>query len=509
MTKVRNRWLRPRDGNGPAGPPDGAGQIPGRGDRITPTELDVCLRACAVHSGKLVASLDRRRTELAEKLRLVLAAHATDAGESAPAAPATTPLIRRAAKKVVAGGTGPLSGELLDALLAAGNKALECGYDDELRLSLLISDAVLTQRKNSRAGWRLRARTLEAMGDEPATIAAYERYLALTEEDGFGVAPRIAGLRTGGEKQDEILRLLERGCPQAAVYADGPATDIWAEGVELHGAGDGAGAEARLIGALLAMRGDGSPVTDLQVSIGQYLDLRLAGGGAVEETRQLAALYGEMRLGRQRGPVPDPTFGDVRWLTLGEFRNQIAGKSICLIANSQSVGRGSLGAEIDAYDLVVRFNSYKIDAAATGRRTDIHTSIHKHGFNWDQKVTTRLIFGGLANDWKNSLRNRLVPGAQTYVNDESLRWPLRNIGRVGNDEWPAIPTSGFNMLWLLDFLDVSPKLDLIGFDFYESGAYRLKEAMRMPITSVHEYTSEKAWVMERAQSVTDTRISLR
>lgn len=65
------------------------------------------------------------------------------------------------------------------------------------------------------------------------------------------------------------------------------------------------------------------------------------------------------------------------------------------------------------------------------------------------------------------------------------------------------------MLWLLDYLDVSSQLDLIGFDFYESGAYRLPAAMKMPITSVHEYTSEKAWVMERAQSVTDMRISLR
>ncbi|MFE3248572.1 hypothetical protein [Streptomyces sp. NPDC059209] len=507
MTKVRNRWLRPRDGDGPAGPPDGAGQIPGRGDRITPTELDVCLRACAVHSGKMVGSLARRRAELAERLRAVLATHASGTVESAPAPAA--PLLRRVAKNVVTGPTGSLTPELLDALLAAGNKALECGYDDERKLALLISDAVLTQRKNSRAGWRLRARTLEAMGDEPAAIAAYERYLTLTEDDGFGVAPRIVGLRTAGEKQDELLRLLEDGCPQAAAYEEGRATDIWADGVARYESGDRAGAEPLLIGALLAMRGEGSPVTDLQVSIGQYLDLRLAAGGPVGEARELAALYGDMRRGRLRGLVPDPTFGDVQWLTLGEFRNQIAGKSICLIANSQRVGRSSMGAEIDAYDLVVRFNSYRIDAPATGRKTDIHTTIHKHGFNWDQKVTTRLVFGGLSHDWKNSLRNRLVPGAQTYVNDESLRWPLRNIGRVGNDEWSAIPTSGFNMLWLLDFLDVSPKLDLIGFDFYESGAYRVKEAMRMPITSVHEYTSEKAWVMQRAQSVTDMRISLR
>ena len=102
-----------------------------------------------------------------------------------------------------------------------------------------------------------------------------------------------------------------------------------------------------------------------------------------------------------------------------------------------------------------------------------------------------------------------MPGAQRYLGDDSLRWPLRNIGRVGPDAWPSIPTTGFNMLWLLDFLDVSPKLDLFGFDFYESGAYRIKEAMRQPITSVHEYRGEKSWVMERATSVTETRISLR
>lgn len=263
---------------------------------------------------------------------------------------------------------------------------------------------------------------------------------------------------------------------------------------------------------------------EIQEALAQYLGLALevsgaagsggstrgsAGTGDLALLTDLIALYAEQRRSRMRGPIADPTFGGVEWTTLGEFRNRIAGKSICLIANSQRVGTGSMGAEIDAYDLVVRFNSYKIDPSATGKRTDIHATIHKHGFNWDQKVHTRLVFGGTSGDWKYSLRNRLVPGAQQYLGDESLRWPLRDIGKVGVDVWPAIPTSGFNMLWLLDYLDVSTQLDLIGFDFYESGAYRLPAAMKMPITSVHEYTSEKAWVMERAQSVTDMRIRLR
>ncbi|MFD5098962.1 hypothetical protein [Streptomyces albidochromogenes] len=516
MTKARNRWPRPRDGENPTGAPDGrvSSHVPPAGNKgingINPTGLDECLRACAVHSGKLVATLDRRRTELAEKLRQLLATQAmAQATAPASAASGATALIRRATK-APAGPADELSGELLDALLAVGSKALECGYDDELRLALLISDTVLTRRRNSRAGWRLRARTLEAVGDEPATVEAYARYLALTDDDGFGVAPRIAGMREGGRRQDELLRLLERECPGAAAYRAGPATDVWAEGLALHARGSLEQAEPRLVGALLAMERENSPVQDIQAAVSQYLDLRIeANGGRAAELRELVTLYAEQRRNRMRGPVADPTFGGVDWISLGEFRNQIAGRSICLIANSQRVGRSSLGAEIDAYDLVVRFNSYKIDAAATGSRTDIHATIHKHGFNWDQPVMTRLVFGGVSGDWKHSLRNRLVPGAQRYLGDESLRWPLRNIGKVGTDVWSSIPTSGFNMLWLLDFLDVSPTLDLIGFDFYESGAYRLQEAMRMPITSVHEYTSEKAWVMERAQSVSDMRISLR
>lgn len=474
-------------------------------------ELDDCLRACAVHSGKLVGSLDRRRVELAEQLRKLLVVWGTmGTAATAPAASGgATALLRRAVKGTAAP-AGGIPAELLDALLAVANKALECGYDDELNLALVISDTVLAQRRNSRAGWRLRARLLEAVGDETEALQAYEKYLELTDDDGFGVDARIAGLRLAGEKERELLALLRRQVPRAEEFTRRPATGVWAEGLAAHAVGDWTEAEPRLVGALLHLAAEDAPVADRQELLSQYLDLRTAVPGVdLAALTEALALYAEQRRARMRGPVPDPTIGGVRWISLGEFRNQIAGRSICLIANSGRVSTSSLGAEIDAYDLVVRFNSYRIDPAHTGSRTDIHATIHKHGFNWDQQVTTRVVFSGVSGDWKHSLRNRLVPGAQTHLGDESLRWPVRNIGRLGTDVWPGIPTTGFNMLWLLDFLDVSPRLDLIGFDFYESGAYRVPEAMKMPITSVHEYTSEKEWVMQRAQSVTDMRISLR
>lgn len=165
-------------------------------------ELDECLRACAAHSGKVVGSVDRRRVELGEQLRKLLVVWGTTA-TAAPATPApsgATALLKRAVKGAPSPSSAGIPAELLDALLAVANKALECGYDDELNLALIISDTVLAQRKNSRAGWRLRARLLEVLGEEAEALEAYERYLDLTDDDGFGVRARIAGLRIAGRR---------------------------------------------------------------------------------------------------------------------------------------------------------------------------------------------------------------------------------------------------------------------------------------------------------------------
>ncbi|MGW2745361.1 hypothetical protein [Streptomyces sp. NPDC001450] len=57
-------------------------------------------------------------------------------------------------------------------------------------------------------------------------VQAYERYLELTDEDGFGVAARITGLRRAAERERELLALLQRQCPRATDFARGPATDV-------------------------------------------------------------------------------------------------------------------------------------------------------------------------------------------------------------------------------------------------------------------------------------------
>ncbi|MFF7213167.1 hypothetical protein ACFZAU_21920 [Streptomyces sp. NPDC008238] len=467
---------------------------------IASVSVAECVRSCAVHGGKLVKNLDPKKGQLAEAIRELLAQYAaamTDPGDAA----------------AITGGksTWPKSNpELFDALLEVGNKAVDVRGADELRLATRITEVVLGVRKQSRAGWRLRARLMDALGDDAATIAAYERFLALTPKDDLNIAGRITKLRESGERLAETLDLLQQETPGAGEFTGVPDTDLWAEGLALKDAGDWERAEPRLVAALVAMAEQERPAPSVRAALTDYVSLRLERDrGRLAGSTQLLKLYADDRRLRDLDPIADPGLTGSEMVGLSDFRNLIAGKTICLVANSQRVANGTMGQEIDAYDLVVRFNSYRIEAPATGARTDIHATIHMHNFNWDKKVETRLVFGGIHHQWRNSLRRRLVPGAQRYVGDRTLRWPVREIGRIDEDAMPSIPTSGFNMLWLLDFLDVNPKIDLIGFDFYDTGAYRLQEAMKLPIASAHGYSDEKDWVMARAQDVTEMRISLR
>jgi hypothetical protein len=139
----------------------------------------------------------------------------------------------------------------------------------------------------------------------------------------------------------------------------------------------------------------------------------------------------------------------------------------------------------------------------------VHAAIHLHNFNWSVPVDVRLIFSGSLPAWRQSINKYVDPEAQTYLGDPTLRWPVRGANLLGETDVVDVPTSGFNLMRLVDFLDVSTKIDLIGFDFNASGAYRLDSAMSLPVARVHDYSAERDWVMKNATEVGDLVISLR
>ncbi|WP_052398231.1 glycosyltransferase family 29 protein [Streptomyces sp. NRRL F-5123] len=364
-------------------------------------------------------------------------------------------------------------GDLTDALLGLGSAALRAGRP---ALALTAADAVLARRKGSRAAWQLRGRALEAAGDLGGAVTAFEGYLEHTPAGSPGAADaaaRLAALRSARRWRSDVLRALD-GTDSADVtaLADGP-------------------------------------LDAFEAALTAHLDTRLAAAGP-EETARLApavALYADRRRARLRPPLPDPLFGGTARLRIGEFRNLVAGRSVALVANSESLAETSLGAEIDAYDLVLRFTSFRLDPEATGRRTDIHVTDHRSPYNWDVPVTARLVLADKPADWRHALRERMVPGAQHFTGDDSLRRPLRGVGGLDAGTWPAGLTCGFEAVWLLDFLDVNPRLDLFGFDFFTTGPFRLAEA---PATATpSDYTREREWILARAQHVRGPVISLR
>jgi hypothetical protein len=419
--------------------------------------------------------------------------------------------------------------QLQDRFMSVGKRAL--GTQPEI--SLRIADAVLAARPNSRAAWRLRALALEELGELSDAIDAHEAYLSRITSDTIGAGQNVVQLRRRLAATRELADALgaelagaEAGSPTAGtVDLTGPADltgdltddltdtgpeELWDAGFRLEHSGDWPAAKARYVAATRLLVTEGAAPRVVVSAVDQ-----LAAKTAHHEHDHISDSLPLLTSLATYGRAGDTALMDADAATgldvigIGDFRNLVAGRSICLVANSERVAKGRWGRRIDEYDLVVRFNSYAIDPAATGRRTDIHATIHLHDFNWDKKVAIRLVFSGSQNAWLRSLKQRLVPGAQDHVGDGSLRWPVRDARYVDDQEIPGIPTSGFNMLRLLDHLDVNPVIDLVGFDFYETGPYRLKEAMGLAVSPQHAYQYEKAWVLTHATSSDEMRISLR
>ncbi|MDT0343518.1 tetratricopeptide repeat protein [Streptomyces litchfieldiae] len=397
----------------------------------------------------------QREEALAESVRLC-AAYLAELGEKPDAgrmrlASAIGALVTARAD----GATDPF-----DALLRTGNRALEAGGEPELRLALALADAAVAVRERSQGAWRLRGLVADALGRPDEALTAYERHLALRQDtvDGGEIAVRADTLKEIRACVDEAAGLFPRHTALRDARAQGPDR-IRA-------------AFTALIRAGLDDPGPGDPAV-----------------------RRLADLYATYRRLTAEGRMADPLLGGDAPVGVGPFRNLIAGRTVCLVADADQVAAAGLGEEIDGYDLVFRCDSYRSDPRGTGRRTDVHAvtlpgKAPWEGPRWIQPTAVRLVFGGSADAWRRALRRRLVPGTQRHIGDASLRRPVADPALMGESGWDKGVTTAFAVLRLLDFLDVSPRIDLIGFGL----PGRLRPA-------------EHAWVMAHARNADSTEAS--
>ncbi|MBR7673775.1 hypothetical protein KDA82_12255, partial [Streptomyces daliensis] len=238
----------------------------------------------------------------------------------------------------------PVEDRLLEALLQSGSSALEVGGERELALAVDLADAALGLRARSRGAWRLRARALESLGRGEQAVGAYERYLELADGD----SARAATLRLG--------TLRER-------------RDCLAEAVRLVGGGAGAGADsgadtgAAVVGerdrAFTGAVADEAPPDRVRAAFTACVSARLHEHGASEPAvRRLSALYGTYCRLTEQDRMADPLLGGGEPLGVGDLRNLIAGRTVCVVSNAARVAASGMGDEIDAYGVVVRIDAF-------------------------------------------------------------------------------------------------------------------------------------------------------
>jgi hypothetical protein len=391
------------------------------------------------------------------------------AAQGTGAAVATPPQVRltRAIGAFATSLDSP-SADPFDALLQVGERALEAGGERGLGLALGLAESATRIRERSKGAWRLRGLALDGLGRGDEALRCYERYATLL--DNGGPAPEVA------RRMDTLRR--RRACLDEAV-------DLF----------PGAGSPLRDL-----LREPTATTAVLAPRFAAYVRERMAGHGPGDPAvRRLLALYGGYSRLVEQPAVPDPLLGGGTPVGVAGLRGLVAGRTVCVVANAGDVAESTLGAEIDRYDLVVRCDAFRIRARGTGERTGLHAVTLRGDSPWEGPAWTspagiRLVFGDPAARWRRATRERLAPGAQDHFGDASLRRPLGDPALLGEDGWEAATTTAFTVLRLLDFLDTSPRLDLVGFTL--PGRLRPREA---------------EWVLDRATHVDDSkmRIALR
>ncbi|MCK1796888.1 hypothetical protein MTQ01_12850 [Streptomyces sp. XM4193] len=346
----------------------------------------------------------------------------------------------------------------LDELLGAVAPALDADGAPERELALALTEAAVELRPRSKGAWRLRGRALEEAGRLSEAIVAHERYAALD-----GAEPRCLRrpqvLREQRELLDEATGLL----PDVAQTAGGSGS-------------------GRAFAAAVA---EGRPLPEVRDAFTAHLTTALAAHGAAHpDVARLAVLHGRHRRLLALDPAPDGHLADARLLGVHELRGRLEGRTVCVLA-------GETQPPAAAYDVVVRCD--ELPASVTGP-IDVHATRTGSRRGWTTHAAVRIVLDESPRPgrWTEAIRS-LAPGAQDLVGDAGLRRPLSDPALCDERQWGETPSTPFVVLRLLDFLDVSPRIEL-------RTAAPPAETLRAP---------ELDWLRARAQDCDRTRITLR
>jgi hypothetical protein len=180
------------------------------------------------------------------------------------------------------------------------------------------------------------------------------------------------------------------------------------------------------------------------------------------------------------------------FIDLVSFKNFIKDKKIALVANSSDLLNYKNGEDIDNHDIVIRFNSFKLDSEYTGEKTTIHASIYLQDINLDYFVPIRIIVCNNVSKWANTLKT-INKYDQTFI----LKY---NHPSILNIDYKKPLTTGLNTLITLIKIGGYDQIDMYGFTFYNGGKnsiLRTDAGLISGISNIHDYNFEREFIYSK------------
>lgn len=173
------------------------------------------------------------------------------------------------------------------------------------------------------------------------------------------------------------------------------------------------------------------------------------------------------------------------------LRSVFAGKSVCLVANGESVLKKNYGALVEMHDVVVRMNAFRIEGfdLHVGDRTDVHAFTSFRALH-DEEIAAGMFYcsdGFLDSKYHDPNR----------FNDGNLLFWSKPEGAWEDFLGHGWPTTGLRIL--IDVCNSAARaITMLGYDFFENSKYYY-EPLKLgdfPIqhNPVHNPEGEKAYV---------------
>lgn len=167
---------------------------------------------------------------------------------------------------------------------------------------------------------------------------------------------------------------------------------------------------------------------------------------------------------------------------LEQLRQKVRGRSVALVGNAKSILASSYGEDIDAHDVVVRFNRGAVQhQQAQGIRTDVlgFSLAIEREFISEHFGQPLLVWLTPKDREKFAIYFESLPGDMSF-------YPVERWAKLSQALHGARPSSGMMMMDLICRLQPEA-VNLFGFDFKKSRTFYLQEDHKGP----HNWAREK------------------